>query len=80
MTLPCTGISDAIPAAPAPALTVANLVTYLTGEVAQYSVDTKARQVKFMVGGAENVLEISFDAWREFVREVQEVAGYFKDE
>lgn len=76
----CTGISEAIPDAPAQALTVANLVTYLTGEVAQYSVDTKARMVKFMVPGAESMLEIPFDAWRTFVREVQAVVGYLKDE
>lgn len=60
--------------APAAELVVTNRVTYLTGEAAEYCVDPKARVVRFMPAGAEDMLEIGFDEWAAFAREVQAVA------
>lgn len=66
---------QAVPeSAPAAELVVTNRVTYLTGEAAEYCVDHRARVVRFMPAGAEGMLEIGFDEWAAFAREVQAVA------
>ena len=51
-------------------LCVINRCTYLSGKVAEYCVDAGAKAVKFKPLAADGMVEISFDDWATFAREV----------
>lgn len=63
-------IPEPAPEAPEAVLCVINRCTYLSGKVAEYCVDAGAKAVKFKPLAADGMVEISFDDWATFAREV----------
>ena len=75
MAMPGPRTVRAEPEEPAPeaVLAVTNRCTYLSGKVAEYCVDAGAKAVKFKPLTADGMVEVSFDDWAAFAREVEAI-------